>query len=280
MQFTVERTSDEVLTIHHAGVVAGWEQRYLWMGCVHFDSPHCDRKLLTKHLNQAKEQSAGIGIVGDWHDAMAGKNDRRGTKETARKEDVKNAYFNSLVNHTVDFLSPYRENIVFIGDGNHDTAITKHNEIDLLELACNQLGVQHTGYSGFVRQRFEGNKNHRASLWIYYHHGAGGGGVVTKGVMRVNRQSANVRADIFIGAHYHESWLVENVVVEPTDSGRIRLLTQTHVQLPTYKQEYTMLGGYHIENARPPKPLGAYWQILYYDKAQPGNVGCRFERAN
>lgn len=99
-------------------------------------------------------------------------------------------------------------------------------------------------------------------------------------MIQTNRRAASAVADIFVSGHIHEAWVVENVMIKPLDSGRVVLSTQTHVQLPTYKQEYTMKGGYHIEKGRPPKPLGGYWLVFCFDGTQPGNIGYRLERAN
>src|SRR5688572_23682139 len=104
MAYQVERTSDEVLTIRHTGISAGWEQRYLLISDVHFDSPHCDRKLLTKHLEQAKAVGAGVLCIGDWFDAMGGKNDKRAHKSGVRAEDSRDNYFDSLVDSSADYL--------------------------------------------------------------------------------------------------------------------------------------------------------------------------------
>lgn len=38
--------------------------RYLLISDVHFDSVHCDRDLLTKHLDQALAMNAGVLISG------------------------------------------------------------------------------------------------------------------------------------------------------------------------------------------------------------------------
>ena len=40
-------------------------QRFLLLSDLHIDNPKCDRKLLLKVLNQAKEQNAIILIFGD-----------------------------------------------------------------------------------------------------------------------------------------------------------------------------------------------------------------------
>lgn len=278
--YQIERTNPDVLTVRHTDVSAGWEQRYLLISDVHFDSPYCDRKLLTKHLGQAKERGAGVLCIGDWFDAMQGKNDRRGSKGSLRNENKKDNYFDSLVDESAQYLEQYAQNLVMIGDGNHETAILRHNETDLAQRLCRQLDTQHVGYSGFVRYLFQGHTGNRTGRRLYWHHGAGGGGIVTKGVTQHSRRAASVDADIFVSGHIHEAWVLENLMVKLSDSGRIYTATQLHVQLPTYKQEYDLQGGYHIEKGRPPKPLGGYWLVFHYDPTQPGNVGTKVERAN
>lgn len=281
MTFAVERTNDEVLTILHKGISAGWEQRYLLISDVHFDSPHCDRKLLTKHLDQAKAYGAGVICVGDWFDAMGGKKDKRSNKSTARDEDKRDNYFDLLVDHSVEYLTPYADNLVMFGDGNHETAILKHNETDLLERMARQLRCQHMGYSGFLRVRFEGSgKSRRVALWAHYHHGWGGGGPVTKAMIGNNRKAASIWADVFIGGHIHTAGYDENEIVVPMDSGRVGFKTQYHITIPGYKQEYTPYGGFAIEKGRSPRPLGAWWWVFYHDASGQARIGQKFERAN
>jgi predicted phosphodiesterase len=235
--------------------------------------------MLTRHLDQAKERQAGVIVVGDWFDAMGGKNDKRSHKSGIRLDDAKDNYFDTLIEHSADYLTPYIDNLIILTDGNHETAILKHQETDLLHRLTKQLNVLHGGYSGFVRFMFTGAKGNRTTRRLYYHHGSGGGGPVTKGVIQANRRAASVDADIFVSGHIHEAWVVENMMVKCTDAGRIYLATQTHVQLPTYKQEYGA-SGYHIEKGRPAKPLGGYWLTFHYDNTQTGNIGYRVDRAN
>jgi hypothetical protein len=245
---------------------------------VHFDSPHCDRRLLTKHLDQAKSVGAGIIVVGDWFDAMGSKVDKRAHKEGTRQEHQRDNYFDVLVDDAADYLTPYRDNLVLMSDGNHETAITRHHETNLLERLCKVLGVAHGGYSGWIRMMF-GATGNRHTKRIYYHHGAGGGGPVTKGTINSHRRAASIDADIYLSGHIHESWYLENMMVKLNDNGRVTHTTQYHVQLPTYKQEHGS-SGYHIEKERPAKPLGGWWLHLRHDGSQVGSVGLCFERAS
>lgn len=54
---------------------------------------------------------------------------------------------------------------------------------------------------------------------------------------------------------------------------------QVHIQLPTYKDEFALSGGYHFENGRPPKPLGAVWLRFFWDVHRRGRVGYELTRA-
>lgn len=52
-----------------------------------------------------------------------------------------------------------------------------------------------------------------------------------------------------------------------------------HVQIPSYKEEYKDGdGGYHVENGRPAKPIGAYWMTLYRRRGGRG-YGVEFTKA-
>jgi hypothetical protein len=160
-----------------------------------------------------------------------------------------------------------------------NTAIRNHLETDLLQRLCAKIDTQHMGYSGFVRFMFEAaSGGNRSSRRMYWHHGYGGGGPVTKGVIGTNRRAAYVDADIYASGHIHESTIVENSVLRLSDSGIEQIITQLHIQLPTYKQEFDLRGGFHVEKGRPPKPTGAWLLEFYYRAGMPSDVHYRIER--
>jgi len=277
-----ERTGPNVLTLRHPVVEAGWSQRYLLIADVHFDNPLCDRKLLTRHLDEAKRDGAGVMCFGDWFDVMGGRNDPRRSKTgTANQHNVDN-YLDAVVDESAEYLSPYQGNLLMMADGNHESSIRKNVEVDLLEHLCRALQVQHMGYSGWIRMMFEraGARGSRSQRRMWYHHGSGGGGAVTKGVIATNRRAAMISdADIVVSGHVHEAWCLEIVRHGLSDGGNERLSTQLHVSLPTYKQEWDLAGGWHMERGAPPKPLGGWWLDLHFDGTQPGNVGMCVQRA-
>jgi hypothetical protein len=262
----------------------GFWQKFMISSDWHWDNPKTKRKMLKRHLEEAKAQNAGVFVFGDLFCAMQGSYDPRKSKSDILPEHNKANYLDALIDTAVEWLLPYAHNIVLISPGNHETAILKRQETDLIARLVEKLNakagtsIQVGGYSGYVRFAFSKTSGSRLSKKLWYHHGFGGGGPVTRGVIQTNRRSVFVPdADIIASGHIHESWYLENVRQRLTASDEIVLDTQYHICLPTYKEEYAQgKGGFHIEKGRPPKPLGAWWCEFYYEEQ---DVKMRFTRA-
>jgi UDP-2,3-diacylglucosamine pyrophosphatase LpxH len=286
----------DVLNVKLPDGAMGWEQWFLLISDVHWDNPHCDRKLLEKHLKQAKERNAPVLSFGDFFCAMQGKYDQRASKDSIRPEHTGGNYLDLLVDTASDFwlryLPPAKHadgtdavetaNIpwLMLADGNHETSIRSKLETDLTKRLAKATGAHAMGYSGFVKFRFFMTGGGRSNKVLYFHHGSGGGGPVTKGVIRSNRQAVYLPdAQIVIGGHVHESWLLVQPRVRLSNSDRVYLDNQYHLCGSTYKQEFVLHGGFHVERGRPPKPLGGWWMRFYWDNQQHGNVGVEFTLA-
>ena len=232
---------------------------YLLLSDVHWDNPHCDRALLKKHLDAAKARGAGIMVFGDFFCAMQGKYDPRGAKNNIRPEhDVAN-YFDALVDTATEYLLPYRENILLITPGNHETSILKRQETDLTGRLCHALGVETAAYAGWVMLRYRAN-NSSAVKNIAYHHGYGGGGPVTKDVIQASRRSVYLPdADILVSGHTHDRWIFPIQRVRLNKGGEQAMQEQLHIKLGTYKDEFTSGQGWAVERGMPPKSMGGVW---------------------
>ena len=112
------------------------EAEFLLISDLHWDNPHCERALLKEHLDEAVRREAGILVFGDFFCAMQGKYDKRADKSALRPEHQATNYLDALVDTAATWLEPYSKNIVMLADGNHETAIRKHLETDLLERLC------------------------------------------------------------------------------------------------------------------------------------------------
>lgn len=247
----------------------GW---VLLLSDVHWDNPKCDRKKLKRDLDLALERNALIFSNGDFFCAMQGKYDRRASKKDCRPEHQVNNYLDALVETAADWLEPYKQNFVLFGQGNHETAITKNHETDLLDRLASTLRARGGvaclgGYSGYVRLSCGTSSTQSDGFLYFYHHGPNAGGPVTKGVIGANRMSSYLTdAHIVHTGHSHDSWQFPIRRIKLSHHNTIKQETQVHVRTGGYKDEYGEgIGGWSIERGMPPKVQGGAWVRFYIE---------------
>lgn len=219
--------------------------------------------------------------LGDLFDAMQGRHDPRSTKEALKTEVKAGAYWDALVEYARALFEPYAAHFAFLARGNHEYAVLHKAETDLTRRLARELGAIPGEYRGFIELVFyredEGRRGHLVGtrkLVIYYAHGSGGSAPVTRGVIQTNRRSVYVPdADLVLSGHIHESWLVEVPRIR-LENGEVFQDTQFHLQIPSYKCE-TMADGWADMREMSPKPVGAWYMIVYYD----GTIKFKLERA-
>jgi hypothetical protein len=246
---------------------------FLLLGDQHWDNPKCDRVLLKKILDEAKECGAGILDCGDLFCAMQGKYDRRSNKSDIRPEHQTGDYLDALVRTAADFYEPYAHNIVSLGYGNHEMSILDRHESNLTERLAQTLRdrtgapVPVTGYTGWIKFALTRGTN-RTSTTLWHMHGYGGGGPVTKDTIQAQRQQAYVEgADILFSGHVHERWCMEHMKVSIDERGEVKHRSIWYVKSGTLKEEYSSgKGGWHVGTGKPPKPLGAWWLKITFDE--------------
>jgi hypothetical protein len=258
----------------------GWEQWFLLMSDQHHDHPDCNEKLLIKHLDQAIERNAGILSFGDWVCGMQSKFDKRGSKSKIKTEHQVDNYIDSLVESEAKFLSKYAENLVVFARGNHEEALSRRMETDVIQRIVDTINYKYTpeapvysgGYGGWVKFQFEqefktGGKGNRTSFNLKYRHSGGSLGTVTKGVLGVDRMAKEYPdADIIVTGDNHEEWQMTIVQERLSTQGILSLKEQLHIKLPTYKEEFKDgYAGWHVETNKAPRPLGAVWLRFYYE---------------
>lgn len=247
------------------------EQWILLQSDVHWDNPHCDRKLYEKHLKLAVQRDAPVFSVGDWFCAMQGKWDKRANKDSIRPEHNKGDYLDALVSTAATYLTPYKSVLCLQAQGNHETAILKRHETNLnerlverLKVSAGKTPVQLGGYAGFVRIAITKQGKAQQSLVYHYFHGSGGGGPVTRGVISTNRMAVYLAdADIVHSGHTHDSWQVPIARVKLDHFNNVVHRRQTHLRTPGYKEEFDLKGGWHIETGKPPKVIGGAWMRVF-----------------
>lgn len=250
----------------------------LLRGDAHHDNPHSLHEREKEDLEEAVRRRAIIIDVGDLFCAMGGRADpRRARKGITRDEHLDaNDYFDSLVKHAANFYAPYSHHFALIAHGNHETSILKNQETDLTQRLIERLNertgssIEHGHYSGDIH--FLLRHGHKTtSFWMTYFHGSGGGGMMSFDSLRVRRQSSwNPVAQVVVCGHVHERWSLEIVRKIPSlkkDRYSVDLESQWHIRTGTYKEEYSDgHGGFHIEKGAPPKPVGAMWMRIGFER--------------
>lgn len=274
MTYTLHRLNDLVLRIE-ARARADWEQWFLVASDVHLDNPHCDRGLLCAHLDVAMQRGAGIILLGDTLDLMQGRDDPRRDGGSMKAEFLVD-YVDKVLADASTFFSPYREQIIMISEGNHESAVRKRLGTNPTKRLAESLSIQCMPYSGWLMFRVVRDDVGRGTyntIRCYYHHGSGGGGPVTRGVIQTNRRSAMVDgAHIIMSGHIHETWVVWTPKTAVNTQGTPHTIDQLHVSTGTYKDEFSVGDGYHVEKGRPPKPLGGMWLRFWFDARTHGNI--------
>jgi hypothetical protein len=258
-----------------------WEAWALLSADRHWDNPKSLWDLQKEHLELAKERSAIVIDAGDFFCCMQGKYDKRSSKSAVRPEHQGDDYLDSLVETAAEFFKPYRDNMLLIGGGNHESSIKSRHETDLIERLVSQLNVgkktkvYNGHFGGYVSFWFtfgkldlsRGGGNRSVNkINLKYVHGWGGGGPITQDMIAQSRRAMMYPdADIILTGHTHDSWVMDRQVEKLSTSGKISLMSQTAIKTPTYKEEYgTGKGGWHVETGKPPKPVGAYWLRFFF----------------
>lgn len=243
---------------------------------IHIDNPKCDRDLFFSHLKRARKEGAKVFINGDLFCLMQGKYDPRRSKKDIRPEHNVANYIDAVIEDTVELLSPYADILAFVGEGNHETAILKNCETDVLTRFVerfnerNKVNVLRGGYRGWIVIQSCAHNN-SVPYRIYYNHGFGGGGEMTKGILQHSRTNMYIEnADAIWMGHVHELYALPTQTERFNDHPKkYAPETRTVYNLRTscYKEEFAAApGGFHIERGRQPKPLGGILCTLSVDR--------------
>ncbi len=243
----------------------------------HIDNAKSDLKLLKKHHEEAADKGAGIIKVGDTFCAMQGKEDKRSSLSALRDEHKRDEYVDELVNWAADFYEPYTENMILVGDGNHEQGLNSRYGTNLNKRLCKELAYrtgwepQHTGYTGFVRFQFR-YRSERWSKLLFYTHGWGSGGGATKGVSQSAYKPMAMLdgVDIIASGHSHDQWEINDMQLGCNKYGEVYHKPVKILKLGNYKNAYgDGIGGFEVKGGHGPKPMGAMWLEFEYARGGP-----------
>jgi predicted phosphodiesterase len=183
------------------------------MSDLHIGGLHVDYELIEKELSDAKKRGAKILINGDVFDAIL-PGDRKRYRANNLHPRLYNAGDDMLgesIRWAYELLLPYRDDIIMIGDGNHDDAVARYHHIEPVKQLIVMLNgtngkIQYGGYHGFIHiQMRPFTRQYIGHYVIHYHHGAGGAAPVTKGAITFSRAAMWIEgADAIWRGHTHQ----------------------------------------------------------------------------
>ena len=252
-------------------------QLFLMVSDVHFDSKDCRRDLLKKHFDHAKANDGLIMIFGDWFDVMGCYKDPRSKGQDVRPEYLSQSrgYLDLIVEDSFNFLKPYKDNLVFMGYGNHETAIIKHRDTDILNtliflLRQEGANIAKGGYSGYLFVTLQRQPGTTRSQTIAYHHGYGGNSPRSKGILKSQMDTMVWSdADIIVSGHDHNKLHDFNICYKRNPkTGEIQHVKKHWLKLGNYKrnEKNPGVGGWAVEKGFMPKPLGGYYMEIEFKR--------------
>lgn len=261
--------------------VEGMSSKIGMLSDIHWDNPKCDWTLLKRDLDYCLANNIPIMFNGDTFCLMQGKGDRRGNKSDIRPEHNNAKYLDSIVETAVEFFLPYAHIITVMGYGNHETAIIKYQETDILRRFVDLLNykaksnVMTGGYGGWLIITNKWNRS-TFNTKVKYFHGIGGG-LVTKGALSLTRAMEMYEGyDVFTMGHIHENSArndVRDAIKFHPKKGYYFDHKQIHSMITgTYKEEYVNGAyGWHVERGAPMKPVGGRILTIDYKRTQENN---------
>lgn len=258
-----------------------WEWWFLLTSDQHWDNPKSNHELQIKHLEQARERNAAVMSAGDFFCLMQGRYDKRSNKSSLRPEHKVDNYLDAVINTAADFFTPYADLFTVIATGNHEASIAERYETNMIDRFCGVINnktkahIHNGGFSGWIIFSFDqelstGQVLHGKGtrVVLHYDHGYGGGGPVTADMIQHQRRAVYLPdADIILSGHTHDQWVREFARVRLTSNGAIRHDIQTHIKIPSYKDDRgDGYGGWATATkGMPPKPIGAWWLRFYFE---------------
>ena len=265
-EWTIQRTDTNAVALK-ARFNASTRHKILLLSDLHWDSAHCRLSELKSTMDKALKDNSPVFIFGDLFDAMQGKWDPRSSQTVLRPEHRGGNYLDLLVDTAVEWFKPYKSVLALVTYGNHETAILKRHEVDLIQRfvgAMRSLGspVIAGPYWGFclIQGLFKKSNNSADVVKrLAWHHGYGGGGEITRGLIDSSRTRSQYDADIYVSGHIHRRNVDENVVTRVSSRGLVYTQPQLFVRCSCWKDE---TDGYHVEKGRAARPIGGWWAEL------------------
>jgi hypothetical protein len=219
------------------------------IGDLHIGSPHFDRKILEKQLEEVESfgSRARIILMGDLAEVATKTSVGAGVYEQDQTGQQQMMTAKSI-------LYPFKDKIDCIVGGNHEERIRKDSGFDLSLYFAQLMGLEdkYANYQGVVQYTI-GRRVFDISVW----HGAGGGSTAGGAINRLVKQSQTIIADVYLMGHVHQRQAYSKQLFIPDKKNdKIDMVTQYFVvtgSALTYDSSYAEMAGFAPSNVGFPK---------------------------
>ena len=169
---------------------------------VHLGNRYTDVRAFKAFLADSDENTYFLG-GGDLLDCVITKDVKRYMKHADASE--KDSIIDEQIQQAYELLLPYKEQIIGLGTGNHESVINKYHGTHPIRRLCEKLETVSLGFSWIVSLRLREENGRGRSLIIRGHHGWGGGSR-TQGadLTKYSKDMAYWSADMFLYGHVHK----------------------------------------------------------------------------
>lgn len=169
---------------------------------VHIGHKLCDERAFKSYLSETSSPNTYYIGNGDLLDSII-TTDKRYRK--SMDESPSDAIVDDQISRLHSILEPYKDNIISLGDGNHERTICRMCGTKPIKRLAERLGCHYNGISGIIILRLREGEGRGRTVLLYHHHGWGGasrteGGDITK----YARHSKQWRVDFCIYGHCHK----------------------------------------------------------------------------
>ena len=206
---------------------------------LHIGAIDFNEKGFHKVMSSIYDKCDKILILGDVFDAIFSK-DKRYTPSVTSLAGIDDQ-LNGAIDMAFNILKPYANKIQLISKGNHEVAILKYVNVDILSMLIYRLNhetgstIQMGSYRGYVQHVFTtANKNVRYYN-LLYDHGHGGSSMVTKGMIDINRIKTGMSFDGFFFGHKHNKIADIDNQISLSRTGKILTKKRISAQVGTFK---------------------------------------------
>ncbi len=225
---------------------------------VHLGNTACDVKAFKDYLatDYDPEDTFFIG-GGDLLDSIV-TTDKRYQKSGDQTHG--DAIIDEQEDAAIELLRPYKDNIIGMGDGNHENVITRKCGTNPVNRICSLLGIPYLSYSSLIGVTIypRDDSNRSVYLVIRTHHGWGGGSR-TRGadISKYEREIGHWDADIYLFGHCHKKQ-VDRVPRLGLSNGKLVAKPQLMAICGTFLKTYLMTADstYSERGGYPPVEIG------------------------